>query len=198
MTEIKNRVFLSDADASIARLLSGLNFETFQKQQEYLKNLKVNQESEHIVTGILDLMDRVAGIYEETTGKSLTNRFDAIEEFANVLLLLEDATAMDYTLPEFFLHACGNCVPSDDIFGYAHIRFGSIMCTIAISYGIFVPVGPVYVLNTKDESKKMEKPTLERLSRKTFNYLLKDAKSLTLEEMEAAELCAGGTFDDLR
>lgn len=198
MTEIKNSVFLSDADASIARLLSGLNFETFQKQQEYLKSLKVNQESEHIVTGILDLMDRVAGIYEETTGKSLTNRFDAIENFSKVLLLLEDATNKDYILSELFINENVACIPSDDTFEFAHIRFGNILCTIANYYGIMITIGPVYVLRLTASDDREHAASLERISKKTFANLLKEASPLTQEEMEAAELCAGGELDDLR
>ena len=50
MTEIKNSVFLSDTDASIVRLLSGLNFEDFQKQQEFLRSIKRKPGNQSIVT----------------------------------------------------------------------------------------------------------------------------------------------------
>lgn len=36
MKETKKVFFFPDTDVSITRLLSGLNFETFQKQQEFL------------------------------------------------------------------------------------------------------------------------------------------------------------------
>lgn len=198
MTEIKNSVFLSDTDASIARLLSGLNFEDFQKQQDFLKSIKGNRETNAIVSGILELMDRVAGIYEETTGKSLTNRFDAIENFSKVLLLLEDATNKDYILSELFINENVACIPSDDTFEFAHIRFGNILCTIANYYGIMITIGPVYVLRLTASDDREHAASLERISKKTFANLLKEASPLTQEEMEAAELCAGGKFDDLR
>ena len=198
MTEIKNSVFLSDTDASIARLLSGLNFEDFQKQQDFLKSIKGNRETNAIVSGILELMDRVAGIYEETTGKSLTNRFDAIENFSKVLLLLEDATNKDYILSELFINENVACIPSDDTFEFAHIRFGNILCTIANYYGIMITIGPVYVLRLTASDDREHAALLERISKKTFANLLKEASPLTQEEMEAAELCAGGKFDDLR
>ena len=198
MTEIKNSVFLSDTDASIARLLSGLNFEDFQKQQDFLKSIKGNRETNAIVSGILELMDRVAGIYEETTGKSLTNRFDAIENFSKVLLLLEDATNKDYILSELFINENVACIPSDDTFEFAHIRFGNILCTIANYYGIMITIGPVYVLRLTASDDREHAASLERISKKNFANLLKEASPLTQEEMEAAELCAGGKFDDLR
>lgn len=198
MTEIKNSVFLSDTDASIVRLLSGLNFEDFQKQQDFLRSIKGNRETNAIVSGILELMDRVADIYEDSTGHSLTNRFDAVENFSKVLLLLEDATNKDYTLSELFINENVACIPSDDTFGYAHIRFGNILCTIANYYGIMITIGPVYVLRLTASDDREHAASLERISKKTFANLLKEASPLTQEEMEAAELCAGGKFDDLR
>lgn len=194
MTEIKNSVFLSDADASIARLLSDLNFEVFQKQQDFLKSIKGNRETNAIVSGILELMDRVADVFEESTGHSLTNRFDAVENFSKVLLLLEDATNKDY----LFINENMACIPSDDTFEYAHIRFGNILCTIANYYGIMITIGPVYVLRLTASDDREHAASLERISKKTFANLLKEASPLTQEEMEAAELCAGGKFDDLR
>ena len=131
MTEINNHLHFSDTDASITRLLSGLNFEDFQKQQDFLRSIKGNHETNTIVNGILELMDRVADVFENSTGHSLTNRFEALENFSKVLLLLEDATNKDYTLSELFMNENVAGVPSDDTFGYAHIRFGNIVCTIA-------------------------------------------------------------------
>lgn len=194
----KNNIFTTDTDASIARLLSGLNFEDFQKQQDFLKSIKGNQETNTIVSGILELMDRVADIFEDSTGDSLTNRFDAVENFSKILLLLEDATDKDYTLSELFMNENVACVPSDDTFGYAHIRFGNVVCTIANYYGIFVPIGPVYALKLTASKGKENTASLERISKKTFANLLKEASPLTQEEKEAAELCVGGKFDDLR
>ena len=194
----KNNIFTTDTDASIARLLSGLNFEDFQKQQDFLKSIKGNQETNTIVSGILELMDRVADIFEDSTGDSLTNRFDAVENFSKILLLLEDATDKDYTLSELFMNENVACVPSDDTFGYAHIRFGNVVCTIANYYGIFVPIGPVYALKLTASKGKENAASLERISKKTFANLLKEASPLTQEEKEAAELCVGGKFDDLR
>lgn len=198
MTEFKNNLFDTDTDASITRLLSGLNFEDFQKQQDFLKSIKGNCETNTIVSGILELMDRVADVFEESTGHSLTNRFDAVENFSKILLLLEDATDKDYTLSELFMNENVAGVPSDDTFGYAHIRFGNIVCTIANYYGMFVPIGPVYTLKLTASKGKENATFLERISKKTFANLLKEASPLTQEEMEAAELCAGGKFDDLR
>ena len=198
MTEINNHLHFSDTDASITRLLSGLNFEDFQKQQDFLRSIKGNHETNTIVNGILELMDRVADVFKNSTGHSLTNRFEALENFSKVLLLLEDATNKDYTLSELFMNENVAGVPSDDTFGYAHIRFGNIVCTIANYYGIFVPIGPVYALKLTASKGKENTASLERISKKTFANLLKEATSLTQEEMEAAELCAGGELDDLR
>lgn len=198
MTKTKNDSFVTDTDASIVRLLSGLNFEDFQKQQDFLRSIKGSRETNAIVSGILELMDRIADIFEESTGHSLTNRFDAVENFSKVLLLLEDATNKGYTLSELFINENVACVPSDDTFGYAHIRFGNILCTIANYYGVFVPIGPVYALKLTVSDSIKNTASLERISKKTFINLLKEATPLTLEEMEAAELCAGGELDDLR
>lgn len=188
MKETKESIFLSDTDVSITRLLSGLNFETFQKQQEFLRNIEIHDESqEAIVTGILNLMDRVAGFYEETTGHSLVNRFDAVESYSKLLSTLDYATNKGYSLSELL-----NSTSSDDAFGYAHIRFGNIICTIAVLCGGLFSIGSVYVLKGKS------KIVLERLSKEVFDELLKEANPLTLEEMEAAKLCAGGNFYDLR
>lgn len=198
MTNIKNNSFVTDTDASIVRLLSGLNFEDFQKQQDFLRSIKGSRETNAIVSGILELMDRIADIFEESTGHSLTNRFDAVENFSKVLLLLEDATNKGYTLSELFINENVACVPSDDTFGYAHIRFGNILCTIANYYGVFVPIGPVYALKLTVSDSIKNTASLERISKKTFINLLKEATPLTQEEMEAAELCAGGELDDLR
>ena len=198
MTKTKNDSFATDTDASIVRLLSGLNFEDFQKQQDFLRSIKGSRETNAIVSGILELMDRIADIFEESTGHSLTNRFDAVENFSKVLLLLEDATNKGYTLSELFINENVACVPSDDTFGYAHIRFGNILCTIANYYGVFVPIGPVYALKLTVSDSIKNTASLERISKKTFINLLKEATPLTQEEMEAAELCAGGELDDLR
>lgn len=198
MTKTKNDSFVTDTDASIVRLLSGLNFEDFQKQQDFLRSIKGSRETNAIVSGILELMDRIADIFEESTGHSLTNRFDAVENFSKVLLLLEDATNKGYTLSELFINENVACVPSDDTFGYAHIRFGNILCTIANYYGVFVPIGPVYALKLTVSDSIKNTASLERISKKTFINLLKEATPLTQEEMEAAELCAGGELDDLR
>lgn len=193
MTENKKNMVFSDIDASITRLLHGLNYDNFQKQQDFLKSIKGNQETNNIVNGILDLLDRVADLYENTTGKSLTNRFETIDNYIELLLQLENATDMEYTISEFIFHASGNSVSSDDALGYAHIRFKNILCTIGVTCGDFVTIGPIYVLETDDNTVPFE-----RISRKTFNFLLKDATFLTPEEMEAAELCTGGKIDDLR
>lgn len=85
-----------------------------------------------------------------------------------------------------------NSTSSDDAFGYAHIRFENIICTIAVLCGGLFSIGSVYVLKGKS------KIVLERLSKEVFDELLKEANPLTLEEMEAAKLCAGGNFYDLR
>ena len=81
MTKTKNDSFATDTDASIVRLLSGLNFEDFQKQQDFLRSIKGNHETNTIVNGILELMDRVADVFENSTAHSLTNRFEALENF---------------------------------------------------------------------------------------------------------------------
>lgn len=182
-----------NTNASIARLLSGLNYEDFQRQQDFLRNIKGNSETNSIVNGILELMDRIADLYEEATGSSLTNRFKAVEAYSKLLLLLDDANNKDFSLSDFL--QCNSTVnaPMDNILGYTHIHYGSIICTIASYYGLLVPVGTIYVLNTEED-----KTPLERIPRKTFIHLLKEATPLTLEEMEAAELCAGGGLDDLR
>ena len=108
MTENKKIMVFSDIDASITRLLHGLNYDNFQKQQDFLKSIKGNQETNNIVNGILDLLDRVADLYENTTGKSLTNRFETIDNYIELLLQLENATDMEYTISEFIFHASGN------------------------------------------------------------------------------------------
>lgn len=108
------------------------------------------------------------------------------------------ATNKDYTLSELFINENVACIPSDDTFGYAHIRFGNILCTIASYYGIMITIGPVYVLRLTAGDDREHAASLERISKKTFTNLLKEATLLTQEEMEAAELCARGTFDDLR
>ena len=195
MTENKKNMVFSDIDASITRLLHGLNYDKFQKQQDFLKSIKGNNETNGIVNEILDLLDKVADLYENVTGKSLTNRFEAIDTLTELFQQLKNATNMDYSISEFLFHVCGNSVFSDDALGYAHIRFGNILCTIGISCGIFVPIGPIYVL---EMDNKNDTVSFERISRKTFNFLLKDATPLTSEEVEAAELCVGGKFDDLR
>ena len=111
MTENKKNMVFSDIDASITRLLHGLNYDNFQKQQDFLKSLKGNQETNNIVNGILDLLDRVADLSKNTTGKSLTNRFETIDNYIELLLQLENATDMEYTyLSLYFMRLVIACL----------------------------------------------------------------------------------------
>lgn len=64
-----------NTNASIARLLSGLNYEDFQRQQDFLRNIKGNSETNSIVNGILELI-----VYRLLSGAHVSlDYFDSLQ-----------------------------------------------------------------------------------------------------------------------
>lgn len=52
-------------------------------------------------TALLDLLDNIAELYQETTGNDLTNRFQFIEQYQNLLKFVELSNAAQLSLDDF-------------------------------------------------------------------------------------------------
>lgn len=95
MTE-KNYYDIKNVPVSVQKLLFNIDYEKYHT----LKNFLMQSDCEE-ATALLDLLDNIAELYQETTGNDLTNRFQFIEQYQNLLKFVELSNAAQLSLDDF-------------------------------------------------------------------------------------------------
>lgn len=95
MTE-KKYYDIKNVPVSVQKLLFNIDYEKYHT----LKNFLMQSDCEE-ATALLDLLDNIAELYQETTGNDLTNRFQFIEQYQNLLKFVELSNAAQLSLDDF-------------------------------------------------------------------------------------------------
>lgn len=95
MTE-KNNYDIKNVPVSVQKLLFNINYEKYHT----LKNFLMQSDCEE-ATALLDLLDNIAELYQEVTGNDLTNRFQFIEQYQNLLKFVDLSNAAQLSLDDF-------------------------------------------------------------------------------------------------
>ena len=168
MTEKKNIMTEKNVPVSVQKLLFNINYEKYQT----LKSFLMHSDCEE-ATALLDLLDNIAELYQELTGKDLSNRFQFIEQYQNLFKLVDLSNAAQLSLDDFAY------VISDRKILYAPnntsftLYYKNLKVTIANSVHGLTILKPVYVSEETVSDK---------------NYTNLKWTELTEAELEAANI----------